>query len=157
MVQSIISYFRRLTSWVPSYDNFTQEDDDSISDCPICLEQLTHDTLVKKWTCDHAFHQQCVEHWNGDCPLCRTRVLREQNVTIDNVTWSISRNPHCILDIPAMDRLSKVPEQHTGIYQYLWKDRGCIQNNHPMIFSQPYGVTVICRHCVTIQSFEMKH
>jgi len=156
-MQSFISYFRRLTSCVFGDDNFTQEDNNSLSDCPICLEPLTTDTMVQRWTCDHAFHRQCVERWNRDCPMCRTHVLREQIGVIDNVTWSISRNPHCRLDINAMDRISKVPEQHTEIYRDLWNDRCCIQQNHPMIFAQPYGVTVICRQCVTIQCFNLSH
>lgn len=43
--------------------------------CPICLDDITNNVYVT--TCNHGFHEACINQWLGQnrtCPLCRTRI-----------------------------------------------------------------------------------
>ena len=41
------------------------------SECAICLE-LNTISSVKLYTCNHLFHQECTQQWEGNCPCCRS-------------------------------------------------------------------------------------
>ena len=44
-----------------------------MADCPICLEELTEET-IKKLDCNHSFHINCIDIWietKRSCPICR--------------------------------------------------------------------------------------
>jgi len=49
----------------------------NMSECVICLEEITVDTL-QTTKCKHDFHEQCLQNWfNNDkntCPMCRTEL-----------------------------------------------------------------------------------
>lgn len=48
----------------------------STSECTICLEPL-HEN-IKKLTCDHEFHEECLSRWfleKEECPICRTKII----------------------------------------------------------------------------------
>ena len=40
------------------------------SECAICLEPNTTSS-IKPYTCNHLFHQECFNKWEGNCPCCR--------------------------------------------------------------------------------------
>ena len=120
--------------------------------CCVCLETNTTHTQFRKWTCQHSFHEECIDQWDNGCPICRT-----MDLIIPNVTWTISRNPRNILNIDAMKSMTSVPENFIDIYKNKWKDQDCINQNHSMIYSQPKGVVVICEDCNTIQCFNVMH
>ena len=120
--------------------------------CCVCLDTNTTLRRIHKWKCPHTFHEECIETWNNGCPLCRTMVLFHPNVT-----WNISRNPTNILNIERMKMLLPVPVEHQHVYANHWKDRGCIDSNHHMLFIQPNGVIVICEDCNTIQTYYVMH
>jgi len=123
--------------------------------CCICLDTNTTPTeKIQKWKCVHTFHANCVEHWNQCCPLCRTA----EEVDIPPVTWSISRNPRCILSIPHIKQCgSRVSGNNAQVYAAKWKDQDCITQNHKMLFVRTYGVLGICETCTTIQSYNLMH
>ena len=46
-------------------------------DCPICLEQISNETLVNT-KCNHCFHQLCIDKWLSakyNCPCCRSTII----------------------------------------------------------------------------------
>ena len=51
--------------------------------CAICLEALEKYNRVIRLRCTHEFHDTCLVHWHGPCPICRAaRVygdIQEQN------------------------------------------------------------------------------
>jgi len=83
-------------------------------ECPICMEPMTTNNQINKWTCKHAFHVQCIEKWNKDCPICRSTTLREE---VETVTWCVSREPNCPYECPpwVMDRQTPA-NNHTNEY-----------------------------------------
>jgi len=45
-------------------------------DCCICLDSIEKNTTIKKISCNHHFHPECLNKWmnqnkNPKCPLCR--------------------------------------------------------------------------------------
>jgi hypothetical protein len=45
--------------------------------CSICLEHLLHEQSQKTTTCNHTFHQTCLDIWiqeHTTCPLCRQNI-----------------------------------------------------------------------------------
>ena len=50
------------------------------NNCSICLEEFKNEDILKKLTCDHIFHKDCLQPWinnnnNKTCPLCRRVVV----------------------------------------------------------------------------------
>ena len=46
-------------------------------DCPICLDQISNETLVNT-KCNHCFHQLCIDKWLSakyNCPCCRSTII----------------------------------------------------------------------------------
>ncbi|KAM3270889.1 RING-H2 finger protein ATL30-like isoform X2 [Capsicum chacoense] len=46
-------------------------------ECAICLVEFVDKSLIRLLTCDHVFHQECIDHWlksNKTCPVCRARL-----------------------------------------------------------------------------------
>ena len=41
------------------------------SECAICIE-LNTSSSINPYTCNHLFHQECAQNWEGDCPCCRS-------------------------------------------------------------------------------------
>lgn len=120
--------------------------------CCVCLETNTTHAQIRKWTCSHSFHEECIDQWDNGCPMCRNMEL-----ITPNVTWTISRNPRNVLNIDVMKSVKSVPENFIDIYKNIWKDQDCINENHSMVYSQPYGVVVICEDCNTVQCFKLMH
>ena len=48
------------------------------TECAICLE-LNTTSSIQPYTCNHLFHQECAQRWEGNCPCCRspTNVIQE--------------------------------------------------------------------------------
>lgn len=46
--------------------------------CSICLEDFENGCYVRRLSCDHVFHKECVDEWfhrHFVCPICRSRAL----------------------------------------------------------------------------------
>ncbi|XP_028778435.1 probable E3 ubiquitin-protein ligase XERICO [Neltuma alba] len=54
-------------------------------DCSVCLSQFEPESEVNRLSCGHLFHKDCLEkwlgYWNITCPLCRTPLLPEEEVS----------------------------------------------------------------------------
>jgi len=49
----------------------------SEKNCTICLEDFKYDRLLKRLTCLHVFHQECIDEWlqkSKKCPICNSEV-----------------------------------------------------------------------------------
>jgi len=125
--------------------------EDEENTCCICLDiNTTENEKIQKWKCVHRFHAHCIENWNRSCPLCRIT----EEVDLPPVTWSISRNPRCNLDIREIKMCGTIlNEGNERIYREKWKDPDCLSQNHKMLFVRTYGVLGICETCTTIQSY----
>jgi hypothetical protein len=134
-------------------------DADSIA-CCICLDTNTaHIETIRKWNCSHKFHAECISNWNHSCPVCRNCInMLPISYACEEIRWTISRNPRCVLNTDDMKRLHEtVPDEHVHIYKNAWKDQDCIAQNHRMVYLQPYGVIAICEDCDTIQTYCLMH
>lgn len=54
-------------------------------DCSVCLSQFQPESEINHLACGHLFHKVCLEkwldYWNITCPLCRTPLMPEEEVT----------------------------------------------------------------------------
>ena len=126
--------------------------------CSICFECLEEDFQIQKWDCSHRFHENCANMWNNGCPMCRTMELVHVEEAEEEITWSISRNPANVLDIERMKSMNiYVSNNSIPIYKNEWKDQDCVEQNHNLLFFQPYGVLCICENCNTIQCYNRLH
>ena len=44
------------------------------TECVICLDRITENSIIRKTVCNHIFHDECVLPWfkiNSSCPICR--------------------------------------------------------------------------------------
>ncbi|XP_010505349.1 PREDICTED: RING-H2 finger protein ATL33-like [Camelina sativa] len=54
------------------------------NECTVCLYVITDGEKIRRLTCDHAFHVDCIEEWLQDhpnCPICRAEVPVKQQST----------------------------------------------------------------------------
>ena len=45
--------------------------------CIICIEDFKENDIIRELSCDHFFHQKCIDKWfesNKKCPLCRNEI-----------------------------------------------------------------------------------
>ncbi|XP_054798657.1 probable E3 ubiquitin-protein ligase XERICO [Prosopis cineraria] len=54
-------------------------------DCSVCLTEFEPESEINRLSCGHLFHKDCLEkwlaYWNITCPLCRTPLLPEEEVS----------------------------------------------------------------------------
>ena len=56
------------------------------SSCSICLEEFEDNETISKTSCNHMFHETCLETWlntNTKCPFCRNTLKEESNNLIN--------------------------------------------------------------------------
>ena len=129
------------------------------SQCAICYDDENTSPLIHKWTCihDEKFHPTCIENWKGGCPLCRNKELLEQYKPIPRPIPSYSPGRRCISSEYLLNPLNHIPNQHKPIYMEQWTQKICIENNHDLIFIEPYGVVGWCQNCDITQCFNLSH
>jgi hypothetical protein len=71
-------------------------DEESLNNCSICLLSLIND--IKKLSCNHSFHENCITDWlklKTSCPLCRSLIsIPMENLTSLNITIIQTNNNH---------------------------------------------------------------
>jgi len=68
-----IFFMLRLETEVDMEISFPSKPSDSAELCSICLEPLCRKD-VRELTCQHQFHQKCIDRWihnQPTCPMCR--------------------------------------------------------------------------------------
>ena len=123
--------------------------------CAICYDDENTSPLIHKWTCIHneKFHTTCIENWNGGCPLCRNTQYLEQYKPLPHS----SQQKRCLSQEFLLNPLFRISNQHKPVYMEHWTQKICIENNHHLIFIQPYGVIGWCQNCDITQCFNLSH
>ena len=65
---------------VTSVATFDEAFSQGYDECPICLESLVENDLLKINVCDHIFCNACISQWlskHKNCPMCRVGVATE--------------------------------------------------------------------------------
>ena len=121
--------------------------------CAICFEEKTDCNIgIRKWTCPHTFHAECLAKWTNTCPMCRCESL--------NTTYSAPLNISQV-NIEFFDKKWKdippVPEDNVSIYDTQWEHTQCKLGGHTIRYIHGFSVLGICMHCQAIQSFNLQH
>ena len=124
--------------------------------CSICLEPL--DEGIKLYNCVHLYHDNCINSWNGTCPVCRGQRLPSTLTIINNNSNQTNNNSISEESIYRFKSLNSiVPPEYNYIYHQKWEKNDCVNYNHRLIFLKPYGVLGICEDCKIIQCFNLSH
>lgn len=127
----------------------------SVEPCPICLnEDEFKSKFITKYKCIHLCHEVCINQWNKGCPICRCSVLYLSNEVTDVDDKYVYTS---VTSIEMFKKLIRVPSVYENLYKQNWKKHECINNNHELIYTKPYGVTVICTNCLIIQCMNLSH
>jgi len=121
--------------------------------CPICFDNI--EQLYTKWSCNHYFHENCINTWNHSCPLCRNTDRIQCTESINEP--SIYQHKNNSMDIHILQSLVKVPIDKRHLYINNWGKSECIDNNHELLVLQPFGVIIICKDCNLIKCFNRLH
>ena len=57
------------------------------SECPICLEPITNESMCRMLNCYHIFHVECIDSWftrNENCPNCKKLFEAGNNIHFDH-------------------------------------------------------------------------
>ena len=121
--------------------------------CPICFDNI--EQLYTKWSCNHYFHENCINTWNHSCPLCRNTDRIQCANSINEP--SIYQHKNNSMDIHILQSLVQVPIDKRHLYINNWGKPECIDNNHELLVLQPFGVIIICKDCNLIKCFNRLH
>lgn len=64
-----------LAKFLPAMENCSAEE---VFQCPICIDEVLVNEVIRRLRCGHAFHSFCIDKWLDDkrddlaCPICRT-------------------------------------------------------------------------------------
>jgi len=56
----------------------SDDEDNLLNECSICLENYKKDDMIIILACDHNFHESCLKEWfknNNSCPHCRENII----------------------------------------------------------------------------------
>jgi len=56
----------------------SDDEENLLNECSICLENYMKDDMVIILSCDHSFHESCLKEWfknNNSCPHCRENII----------------------------------------------------------------------------------
>jgi hypothetical protein len=56
----------------------SDDEDNLLNECSICLENYKKDDMIIILACNHNFHESCLKEWsknNNSCPHCRENII----------------------------------------------------------------------------------
>jgi hypothetical protein len=56
----------------------SDDEDNLLNECSICLENYKKDDMIIILSCNHDFHEHCLKEWsknNNSCPHCRENII----------------------------------------------------------------------------------
>ena len=98
-------------------------------ECCICLERNT-DTFVSIYKCSHKFHENCISRWESNCPLCREERKNDNIIMVLCYDYEIT------------------PSKYLKTF-----NQDCIESNHIIEISKPYGVVLNCKTCGVCKAY----
>ena len=98
-------------------------------ECSICLEEHS-DTFVSIYNCSHKFHKNCISKWVKNCPLCRAEKKSLNSINTDNIIIVQSYGYEI------------TPSKYLITF-----NQSCVDSNHIIEISKPYGVVLHCKNC----------
>lgn len=113
-------------------------------ECSICLECIKEEKKYKIWTCNHSFHENCIQNWQKSCPICRCKY----KINSDSLKYT-----NKCFDIQKFLSFSSEVTCKTNEYKKIWKNSNCLNNEHKISFHKTYGVIGICHDCSIVQPF----
>ena len=130
-----------------SKNNDQQSNICSEQNCSICLSALHKNDRNTKWICKHRFHKECIESWNGSCPLCRCdyKLLTSTFYDYkDEMRWVIE----------LYLKMSKIVsiDDDVKMLKLLWKHSKCISENHEITFHCTNHIAGICHNCSIVDN-----
>ncbi|XP_065333186.1 E3 ubiquitin-protein ligase Iruka-like isoform X2 [Cloeon dipterum] len=78
---------------IPSVE-VSQEQVDQCLQCSVCWDDFKKGETVRKLTCEHVYHDNCIIPWlklHGTCPICR-KVLNEEAGNDDQSRTGVTQN-----------------------------------------------------------------
>lgn len=122
--------------------NVNQSAVSSEQSCSICLSALEEKDKNTKWICKHRFHKECIESWNGTCPLCRCDINLLTSTFYDykeDMRWQIE----------IYLKLSKIVTRDEDVIMLKshWKHSKCTSDNHEITFHCTNHIAGICHNC----------
>lgn len=67
-----------LKNTLPKFKKIKKDNESSLENCCICLEEYKENTFKRTLKCEHHFHKKCIDKWlkncdddNIHCPMCR--------------------------------------------------------------------------------------
>lgn len=81
------TYIEEFRSRTPAmrFDAMCGCEEDREHECSVCLSQFKPESEINHLACGHLFHKVCLEkwldYWNITCPLCRTPLLPEEEIS----------------------------------------------------------------------------
>ena len=103
-------------------------------ECPVCFETVK----LEKLHCNHSICKSCkikINKINSRCPLCRV------NFTIKNLSGNINYSLYG-------NGYQVTPEKYLPTFY-----ENCLNQNHKIIISKPYGVLLTCSDCGKKKSY----
>ena len=110
--------------------------------CSICLETIINN---KKLDCNHEFCKTCIDFWlnnHNNCPMCRKIVIINNN--------NLFQNELFYQTYKGTNIFKKMLWHYTpNLSNYLDDERlsNCVNQNHRLVISKPYGIIINCHQC----------
>jgi len=115
--------------------------------CSICLSTLEENDKFTKWICKHRFHKDCIESWNGPCPLCRC-----EHILLTSTFYDYNEEMRWQIEIYL--KMSKIVSDDDVIKRLksLWRHSKCISENHEITFHCTNHIAGICHNCSVLDN-----
>ncbi len=108
--------------------------------CSICLEKIHN---KEKLECNHCFCKSCIDTWkktSHTCPMCRAYIYENKINKVEFFRKYQGFNIYQKNLYGFKPTLSKYLNNNNNLSL-------CLNNNHKLIISKPFGIIIECKEC----------